>query len=343
MKFFSIAAAALIGTTAATEKEKVRVDKLDECFDISGSEQHVQKFVEQRIKKIYGDAGIPESDIPAGFMDNYLIRAKNINNPDANAIGGSNFVTVSCKYADWQDNEKVYEPYIDTPWNRTKAESYREFREDRRAMKKWTEDRLQPDHPNWPSGAAPYGRYRCGNTMIDEQKALGWAVYHDIEVICPDRDEKGAVTTFIDNNKCVSKGVPTNCGCLTYYTEPYSMVEFKDNGTLWQDRQYKVSNLPSYLQGTLLLQQPVRTYSNRVLRHEGPMNGTVYIFHEIAHQYRNGGWDQGLADFERMPEEADWYGRLKLAIWRRNLTNVDEIILPVTKELVGGVALDLRC
>ena len=68
-----------------------------------------------------------------------------------------------------------------------------------------------------------------------------------------------------------------------------------NNGTVWVDRNYKFSNLPDYLEGTLLFQLPYKAIRQgtvtEILVHQP---STLYLGHESN---RNGGFPKTLPKY----------------------------------------------
>lgn len=194
MKYFSIATAAIISTTAVSGVMG------DECFDSDAI-----SFINRKINDTTEDIS---------KLDRYLIRQKEYNKGQDT---GSNFVTVMCKYAPWQYNnstDSVYSPYDVTKWNRTVAAGFRQYRADRLAMKQWILD--NGGTADWPASARPFGRYRCGNyKMANGTKTRGWKEKNKLSVVCPDFKSVNASINFVDswkwtiNNFCVKLEVAT--------------------------------------------------------------------------------------------------------------------------------------
>ena len=72
----------------------------------------------------------------------------------------------------------------------------------------------------------------------------------------------------------------------------YRLSAAVNNGTVWLDRNYKFSNLPSYLEGTLLFQVPHKAIHQgtvtEILVHQP---STIYVAHE---ETRSGGFHKTL-------------------------------------------------
>ena len=72
----------------------------------------------------------------------------------------------------------------------------------------------------------------------------------------------------------------------------YKLSAAVNNGTVWVDRNYKFSNLPDYLEGTLLFQLPYKAIRQgqvtEILVHQP---STLYLGHDSN---RNGGFQKTL-------------------------------------------------
>ena len=72
----------------------------------------------------------------------------------------------------------------------------------------------------------------------------------------------------------------------------YKLSAAVNNGTVWVDRNYKFSNLPDYLEGTLLFQLPYKAIRQgqvtEILVHQP---STLYLGHDSS---RNGGFQKTL-------------------------------------------------
>ena len=107
-----------------------------------------------------------------------------------------------------------------------------------------------------------------------------------------------------------------------------------NNSTVWVDRNYKFSNLPDYLEGTLLFQVPYKAIRQgtvtEILVHQP---STLYLGHELS---RNGGFQKTLPKFgwELVTNEAGIKtggGNLDY-IWKKVVSNdsLTTISLPET-------------
>lgn len=162
--------------------------KIADCFDSAAD-----VFIQARIDAVQGNSS------------NYLIRQKNINER------GSNFVTIMCKYAPWQyhSDMTVYNPYNDTrPWNLADAKNFRQYREDRLAMKEWILE--NNGTTRWPAQAEPFGRYRCGNYNKNGTKGIRWRTYNELTVKCPKFDDKGEGVNFVESER---QKALVDCNC----------------------------------------------------------------------------------------------------------------------------------
>ena len=114
----------------------------------------------------------------------------------------------------------------------------------------------------------------------------------------------------------------------------YKLSAAINNGTVWVDRNYKFSNMPAYLEGTLLFQVPHKAIrQGTIIEFLSHQPSTIYLAHEAV---RNGGFKTSLPKY-------GWnlvtnHARLRTGccnlryIWKKVVTNDDlsTISLPAT-------------
>ena len=114
----------------------------------------------------------------------------------------------------------------------------------------------------------------------------------------------------------------------------YKLSAAINNGTVWVDRNYKFSNMPAYLEGTLLFQVPHKAIrQGTIIEFLSHQPSTIYLAHEAV---RNGGFKTSLPKY-------GWklvtnHAKLRTGccnlryIWKKVVTNDDltTLSLPAT-------------
>ena len=114
----------------------------------------------------------------------------------------------------------------------------------------------------------------------------------------------------------------------------YKLSAAINNGTVWVDRNYKFSNMPAYLEGTLLFQVPHKAIrQGTIIEFLSHQASTIYLAHEGV---RNGGFKSSLPKYgwKLVTNHAQLRtGCCNLRyIWKKVVTNDDltTISLPAT-------------
>ena len=114
----------------------------------------------------------------------------------------------------------------------------------------------------------------------------------------------------------------------------YKLSAAINNGTVWVDRNYKFSNMPAYLEGTLLFQVPHKAIrQGTIIEFLSHQPSTIYLAHEAV---RNGGFKTSLPKYgwKLVTNHAQLRtGCCNLRyIWKKVVTNDDltTISLPAT-------------
>ena len=114
----------------------------------------------------------------------------------------------------------------------------------------------------------------------------------------------------------------------------YKLSAAINNGTVWVDRNYKFSNMPAYLEGTLLFQVPHKAIrQGTIIEFLSHQPSTIYLAHEGV---RNGGFKTSLPKYgwKLVTNHAQLRtGCCNLRyIWKKVVTNDDltTISLPAT-------------
>ena len=74
----------------------------------------------------------------------------------------------------------------------------------------------------------------------------------------------------------------------------YEISTAENDGIIWNNRDYKFSNLPSYLVGTLLFEVPHKISKDKVIDISVPNTSIIYLVHEEGS--RSGGFENSLTN-----------------------------------------------